>query len=389
MHEEDSRSTAPIVRRTKKKPVVAIVAVAMVLMLVGAACSDDKTTASTEGTSTTTTSAATSSSVAGPTSGPGSPAPQPLAERTKVTIAIPQAGIEAFLPGYLAKTIGEFEKENLDVEIQTLPIPETLILMEQGEVDISPGGYYGGLFNTISQGGKMRMIAASAGFPADSKAGLWIRKDLANADGTVDPCVLRGKTLSFGGTAGVGATSTWWIADFLNKCKDPVSIKDIKVSTLGGPDLLAAMESGAVDGGFLPDPLWADPDTRGYAVQAVESYRKPLGGWAASKKFMENTEAVDAFVRAMVRTTRTYLQGDYHKQATPEVRAAIIESLGVPAATYDAGVSSVFDPDMTLNVEPIPGVQAIWLEAGGILSYSDPLPASDIVDDSVLERVIG
>jgi NitT/TauT family transport system substrate-binding protein len=389
----ERRSEQPGMRR-KRRRWTTLAAVCLLVALVGSACGDDdSSTDANAGTTAPTEPAAASgsSTTAGssePQSGPGTPAPKPLAEKTTVKVAIPQAGVEPFLAGYLADSIGEFEKENLDVSFEVLPIPETLVLMQQGKIDVSPVGFYGGLFNTIQQGGEIKIVASVSGFPDDSKSGLWVTKDLADADGKIDPCSLRGKTISFGGSAGLGATSSWWIGDFLAKCPEKLTVKDVQVSTLGGPDLLAAIQNGAVHGGFLPDPLWADPDQKGYAVQAVESYRKPLGGWAVSPAFLEDTEVVDAFVRALVRTTRTYLQGDYHKDATPEVRAAIIESLGVPEATYDAGVSLIFDPDLTPNSEPIEGVQQTWLDAGDILSYDAPLPASAIIDTSVLERVL-
>ena len=90
----------------------------------------------------------------------------------------------------------------------------------------------------------------------------------------------------------------------------------------------------------------------------------------------------------MVRTVRTYLQGDYHHTTDPALQSAIIAALQVPAATYNGGVSLVFDPAMPIPTAPIQGLQQAWFSAGGILSYKQPLPDSAVVNTSILQQVL-
>jgi NitT/TauT family transport system substrate-binding protein len=373
------QSGMPRSKRLRSGSVVALTAV-----LLMAACSSSKSKSSTATTAAATSSTAAS---AAPSTGPGTPAPKPLAEKATVTVAIPQTGSESILALFLANQEGEFTKENLNVQIKILPVPETIVLMQQGSVDVTPNGIFAGILNADANGANLKMIAGLSSFPDSSKAGLWERSALAKPDGSFDPCSLKNKTVSFGGSAGLAATSTWWIGQYFAKCPG-MTIHDVKLSTLGAGDLLAALQSGSVDAGFLPDPIWTDPQTKGYAKLATVAYKGALGGYFASPKFVAKTDVADAFVRAMVRTARTYLQGDYHHNPDPALQSAIITALGVPAATYNAGVSLVFDPALPIPTTPVQGLQEAWFAAGGILSYKAPLPDDSVVDGSVLKRVL-
>lgn len=361
-----------------------VVGLMAAMLVAGCSSSKSKSTAPTTSPASATTSTAASGA---PSTGPGTPAPKPLAEKATVTVAIPQTGSESILALFLANQKGEFTKENLNVQIKILPVPETIVLMQQGSVDITPNGIFAGILNANSNGANLKMIAGLSSFPNSSKAGLWERSSLAKPDGTFDPCSLKGKTVSFGGSAGLAATSTWWIGQYLAKCPG-MTIHDVKLSTLGAGDLLAALQAGSVDAGFLPDPIWTDPQTKGYAKLATVAYKGALGGYFASPKFVAKTDVADAFVRGMVRTVRTYLQGDYHHTSDPALQTAIIAALQVPAATYNAGVSLVFDPAMPIPTAPVQGLQEAWFSAGGILSYKAPLPDDAVVDGSVLKRVL-
>src|SRR5690606_12292607 len=105
-----------------------------------------------------------------------------------------------------------------------------------------------------------------------------------------------------------------------------LTLKDIDISTLTGPDVLVALENGSIDGGFLADPTWADPDQRGYAKLVVPFGTFSVNGYMMGKLRTEQPDVAKAFIRAMVRTSRTYLQGDYHND--PEVRAKLLEIMG-------------------------------------------------------------
>lgn len=361
-----------------------------VVLVAGGACGSEDGNADGSGATPATTAApggsATTQASAQPTSGPGTPVPVPLPKRTAVTASIVVDGVEAYAQLLLAEAMGEFDAENLDVNITKVPTSEAVALLGQGKLELAPLGANIALLNAIDQGVDVAVVAAMPDFPDTTRSGFWMRSDLVPEDGEVDPCSLKGLKTVLGGTAGFGSTAVRPYQEFISGCPD-FAITDIELSTLTGPELLIALENGAVDIAYLPDPLWADPEEKGYA-QLVIPYSGATGnGWVMGPMREERPEVADAIVRALVRTSRTYLQGDYRKD--PEVRAAMIEALGVPEELFDQGVSLVFPPDGRFDHEVAELLQGVWLEVGGLLAFDEPLPVDQVVDDHVLDRVLG
>lgn len=110
-------------------------------------------------------------------------------------------------------------------------------------------------------------------------------------------------------------------------------------------------------------------------------------GFVMNRDFYESQpEVAEAVLRALVRTNRTYLQDGFHEdQAVMEELSA---AMGVPADALRASLAPVFLPDMAIDRSTIESLQATWLEIGEVLSYEEPIPIDDIVDTSVLSRVL-
>jgi NitT/TauT family transport system substrate-binding protein len=367
-----------------KRTSIAAVVLVLAVVLVAACGSDGSSEGSTATTAGTATSAADGD--AEPSSGPDTPAPQPLGEQTKVTVALAANGVEAYSQALLAEKFGEFEKENLQVELQVLPLPEIVGLLQSGQVDVAPAGANIPILNAIAAGIDVAVVAAMPTFPPapDSKAGFWVTPDLVDSSGELDPCDMKGRTVSFGGPAGLGSAATLPFANFVEQCD--LTINDVTVSVVGGPDALIALQNGSIDAAYLPDPLWADADAKGYAEFAIPFGQDTVGGYVMGPLRTEKPEVADAIIRALVRTTRTYLQGDYRND--PEVRPALEEVLGVGGAVLDVGSPLIFDPDMRFDPVIVEPIQKVWIEAGDLLSYDEPLPVTDIVDESNLDRVL-
>ncbi len=367
------------------------VAAALLLTMVAAlsACGDGSDDASDDATTTTAADDSGSGSEGEPaSSGPDTPAPQPLDDTTKVTIALAGAkGIEAYSQVLLADHFGEFEKENLEVDIQVIPLPEIVGLLQSGQVDVTPAGANIPVLNAIHSGADLRIVGAMPTFPPapQSKAGFWVQPDLVDASGELDPCDMKGKTVAFGGAAGFGSAASLPFANYIEQCD--LTLKDVTLSVVGGPDSLIALENGSVDAAYLPDPLWADPDQRGYADFAIPFGEDSIGGFVMGSLRTEEPDVADAIIRALLRTTRTYLQGDY--RTDPEVRPALVEVLGVDESVLDIGAPLIFNPDMEYDPVIVEPIQEVWISAGDLLAYDEPIPVDDIVDETNLDRVLG
>jgi NitT/TauT family transport system substrate-binding protein len=340
---------------------------------------------STKAAPTVANSTAPTSAGHAPQTGPDTPAPRPLAQKTTVTLAVPGQAA-GYMPLVAGKELGEFAKENIELNITVLPVPDATVLLSQGKIDLTLG-FFANTFNAQAGGASLKTFAPLNSFPTDAKSGLWARKSLAGTNGKVDPCALKGKTVSFGGTAGFGSASSFWVQQWLNTCSTgPVSIKDLHLSTLGSSDLLVALQSGAVDAGTLYDPQWQQADAGGYAVLAEPNYKGVLGGWDYGPNLANKPQVLDGIVRAMLRTTRTYLQGNY--KANPQLVAAAIKGLGVTADRFTLAAPLIFDPNMAWDPNVMTTLQQHWMRVGGLLTYDKALPLSQVYDPSAIARVV-
>jgi NitT/TauT family transport system substrate-binding protein len=319
--------------------------------------------------------------------GPGTPAPKPLAQLTKVTAA-DAVSLEVYDTMLLADYFGEFRKENLDVSISTIPVPAAVAALQSGSLDVYTIGVSAAVLNAQASGSDIRFVAATGGVPQDSDLqGFWIRSDLVPAGGTFDPCKMKGLTVSVGGSAGTGASDLLFLQGYLTKCQ--LTIKDVKISSLGGPNELIALQQKSIDAGFLADPLWQTAQSGGYAKPLIIPGKSTptLGGYLMGALRTQHPDVAQAFVRAMIRTSRTYLQGDYH--ANPTVLNALASELHQTASVITTAPSQVFDPDLIFRTDGASQLQQIWLGVGGVLNYSTSLSSNQIYDPSILKAVIG
>lgn len=352
---------------------VAVVALAVTAV----ACGGDS-----KGATTTSTSASTGSTTAGATTGPGSPAPQPLATRTSASIIMGVA-IEAFAPALLADALGEFDKENLDVSISIVPPNDGLIALTSGDADMQVAGIGGGTLNAIDSGIGVRFVANTHEQAKDNHEGLWVRNEYFGPDGKPLVDKIKGMKVAVG-AQGIGAVSTVPLQRWLEQMN--LSIDDIEPVPLQGAEIVTALEQGSVGAGYVLTPHWqlAEQGTWGKLVTPTPPIA--AAGYLFSTKVLDQKpEVADAIMRAITRTVRTYLQGDYHDD--PEVLAALAEVLDQPAESIASAPPLVFDPDMGFDAALLQEVQEVWLDVGGVLAFEEPLPVDQVVDVSVIERV--
>jgi NitT/TauT family transport system substrate-binding protein len=361
-----------------------LAAIVAVVGLVAAGCGDDDTTSDQTQSEPSGSASGDSGASPGATEGPGTPAPQPLPEQTRVVI-------ESFGPSELtwstvavADAMGEFERENLDVELVTgtLP-PQAQLNVATGQTQLYVGGLSPGLFNGVQTGtADTRMVADIGDRSPESRDGLYVRNDWLDADGEVDPDQIPGMSFAVGGgeTSPLSVFVQQWLTEY------GYVLDDVEMPDLGGPDMLLALERGSVDAGWLASPFWQS-DTVATCCTQVLGDLPTLGKYIFGTKFLEEEpETAEAIVRALARTNRTYLQGDYHDD--PEVMAILSEALGAPAEQIASSDEYVFDPNLGIDLDYVTKAQEIWI-TGGALEFEGPLHPDRVVDTSVVENALG
>jgi len=257
------------------------------------------------------------------------------------------------------------------------------------------------VFNAISAGADLRFVLPFGSAGPGDQSGFWVRRSLLTADGRFDPCVLargvrpNGTTVaSLSDPTGLGSPVTIALARLIQKCPGQTfkSVRDrLTISTVIGADLLVALQQGAVDLAFLLSPL---PDTPGIGDYAALAYSigqddpgTDFAGWALGPVRDKQPAVAEAFVRAVVRTVRTYLQGNY--LANADVVTALARTLNVPADVLGKSRPIVFRPDQRFRTgSGLTELQGYWADAGGVLSYDKPLDGSRVVDLNPLDHAL-
>lgn len=308
--------------------------------------------------------------------------PQPLATRSKLKVTIP-AKYETFSSVYLADAFGEFDKENLDVEVVSAQSQDVLPLMQKDEVQVQGCGPSVGTFNAINAGIDLVWAAPNStpSAPGD-ETGLWVSNDLLGPDGKVDPEALKDATIGLGNLQ-LGSSNALPVSQFLDTIG--LSLTDLTTSPLNGGDLVAAFQNGAVQAAWFNAPLWQPIGAAGNATLVHPQGDLVLGGYCLGPHRGEHAEELEAFFRALARTNRVYLQGDYHQD--PAVVQAISKAIGVTPDIITKTPPLVFDPELELDANVSTDLQTIWLDAG-LLTYSPPLTSQQLVDTSLVRSAL-
>lgn len=312
----------------------------------------------------------------------GTPAPQPLPERASATIAV-SFPVEPFAPLFLAEANGEFEKENVDVEIVTLPSTDATVQVATGRVLMQVGGVTAAGFNAINQGTGLAYMANVHYQSEENQEGLWIRKDLFLPDGSIDESKIPGMKIALG-SGGVSSVSTLAVTRWLQE--HGYDISDIEPISIGGPDMLIGLEQESVDAGYLITPVWQDPFIAECCTLVTPQPPLAASAYIVNRESISNEpEVLTAVMRALMRTVRTSLQGDYHSD--PAVMEQLSEALETPVDVLSAAPSLDFDPDLPLDVDTLDQAQDMWLALGDTLDYTEPLAIDQVADTSIIEEL--
>ena len=201
--------------------------------------------------------AACASSGAAPTGGsassaagaaPAAPPPAPTPERLKMSYAALAAH---FSPGWVAREAGIFEKYGIDAELLHLPSRQASAALVSGDVDY---GFFSGrtVVELRTQGADVVAVAAPI---------LKLIQSVMVIPEVRQPADLRGKRLAVSQYGSIVDFSGRYL---LNQwgLKPDEDVALVQLQTL--PNILAAMESRAVEGGVLSPPTSLQAASMGY-----------------------------------------------------------------------------------------------------------------------------
>ncbi len=229
-----------------------------------------------------------------------------------VKVGVPNAATDV---GYfVAHAKGWFKEEGLDVSFVPFPSAARMIApLATNDLQVGAGGPSAGLYNAISRGLDIRIVSdKSKNVVNRGSQKLLVRKALIESGRVKQLSDIKGLRFA-NGAPGSSASSV--IYKVLQKAG--LQIGDIDEVSMGFPEQVQALASGAIDIAMPPDPATTIAITRGIAVPILNGWDVyPVHQVAVtlySGKFAtDNPDAARRFMRAFLKGVR------YHNDSLNE-----------------------------------------------------------------------
>jgi NitT/TauT family transport system substrate-binding protein len=313
---------------------------------------------------------------------PGSPEAEPLVQPATVRVALADR-TQAAAPLLVAEAEGEFEAENLTVEVVEMPQPEAYAAMARGEVDAVVGTVDAPFLDAVHEGSAARLVLGGpvARAPGDldvPQAGLWARTEVLP-----DPDEwrsVRGQAVAVSGGRGSGALYPIGLA--LDQEALDLNALDYVPST--SADAVQRLRDASVSMAWLPEPQAAAvAGDDGLMLLATFPSSEAIDGVVFGPRLLGAERAVGvAYVRAVVRAINTWLADGWSDEAV----AAVAEASGADEDAVRAGPDPLFDWEIRAGTTT--RIQDALAVVGGI-RYEQALPDETLVDRSLYREAVG
>lgn len=305
---------------------------------------------------------------------------------TTVGVASPGSSSDAGL--YIAQAQGYFEALGIEMDYQTVAGGGDVIpLLSTGRLQVGGLSLNSGLINAIASGNDLQVVADKGSYTdgsAPSYGALLVRPDLA--DEITGPADLEGRSIGVG-----SAGSALDVA--LNVYLDSAGLttEDVRLTVLGQPERVIALQEGAIDVGFVFEPFLSQALRQGAGELLVD------GG--AMVPNQQNAVLVYAgdFVDADPETAQDFMSAyicgleDYNS-AVVENGADRDEIIGIIAEATEQAPDELAEsnpiglqPDGSLNVEDLERTIGALAESG---LASEAVPVEDVVNTEFIEGAI-
>lgn len=283
--------------------------------------------------------------------------------------------VTVFAPVFVAKELGYYAEEGLDVTLEPFPGgSDPVVLTASGQLDAAFVGLGPAFWNGAAQDLPMKIIAPGHAEGDPVATPLMISKK-ACEDGTITSVAdLKGKKVSVNAR---GATEYWLNAALST---GGLTIDDVDLQVLPFPDAVAGLESGAVDAAMIGEPLATKAEQDGIAIRLASSFPvqdvQPTAIIGNEQWLTEHPDQAEAFVTGYMRASKLLAEGGLDD---PAVQAIIEKYTGVPAALVAASVHPVFSADGLIAFEGMSKLQSFFRERDQ-LEYDtdlDPLTLAD------------
>lgn len=215
----------------RRLPVAATLSLSAALLIAGC------TPSASPGGPTVSPPGSPTGSPAGAAASPSAtPAPEP------VTVKVGVLGTTGDAPIYIAFERGYFKEQAIDVEFTRFGSALDMIApLASEQLDVGSGGIGAALFNAVSQGVPIKLVAETVRTPEDWTANAWfVRTEIA--DRVKTPADLKGLTVGLAATCTVIDTELSVLLKRGGLTRDDITVRTVPYS-----DHVAAFANGSID----------------------------------------------------------------------------------------------------------------------------------------------
>lgn len=288
----------------------------------------------------------------------------------------------------IAADKGYFAQEGLQVEMVNFrSAADTIAPLSAGQLEVAGGSPSAGLFNAILRGIPIKMVADQNSVIAGRSSGAAVvRKDLFDNGTIKDYRDLKGKKVALNA---VGVSTEIMMEKLL--AKGGLTSKDVEVTTMPFPDMLAAFANKAIDYAHLIEPHIANGAERGLLVRWKTNDEFYPNSQVAvvlyAPQFMEaNPEAAKRFMVAYIKGVRDYNDAFFKNKGKAQIVDLLTRITEIKdAALFDRMQLTGLNPDGFVYAESV-AEDLDWYVKKGLVS--EKLDIKKVVDNQYVEYAL-
>lgn len=297
------------------------------------------------------------------------------------TVRVGHLPSSLFTPLYVAQAKGYFEEAGLTLEL--IPIKsgqDGIPMLSNDQMDVMVAGFSAGMFNALGEGLAFKIVGSmgiSPGDPENSPTALEVAQGLIDDGSVTSVADLKGRKVAVAG--GPGATGGYLLAAMLEE--GGLTLNDVEVVNLATPDQEPAITNGSVDAATPSAPFSTAMEESGAASPLAVPAEGTTGTGVVYSETFLGADAAQAFFTALTKGAQE-LSAD--GQQSDEVYQIIAEATGQDLEVLKASPMYSYLPDLAPQPDQVEAMQQVWMEAG-LITYTEPLDVSTLVDSSFAE----
>lgn len=294
---------------------------------------------------------------------------------------------------YVADKRGYFKQEGLDVRLTNFQSAAMMIVpLTTGDIEVIAGSASAGLYNAIARGLDIRLVASKVTTPKGfTSQTLITRKELFDNGSVTTVAQLKGRKIA---NAAPGTASISTLNRMLRT--GGLTLKDVEIVTIAFPQMMVALQNGAVDAALPAEPFTMFAVRKGVAAPLIRDSDAYPGHEIASfmmsgKMLRERRDVAFRFLKAIIRGARDHNDAlDAQGILSGPKGDAIIAILNEYTPIKDPALFRSFalaycDPDGAINMASLREDLDLFKTLGLV---KGDISVEKLVDASLLAQVI-